>query len=101
MLLDNIWIYLNPMQDETIKRQILYEFMKEVMMNIGKDNESQFALKLSLFFLDMYQINHNLQLKSDSIPNENDQEKKAKIEFSLIEIEEEQETKARKIFNNY
>lgn len=40
MLLDNIWIYLNPMQDETIKRQILYEFMKEVMMNIGKDNES-------------------------------------------------------------
>ena len=49
----------------------------------------------------MYQINHNLQLKSDSIPNENDQEKKAKIEFSLIEIEEEQETKDRKIFNNY
>ena len=46
--------------------------MKEVMINISKDGELQFTLKLSLFFLDMYQVNHNIQLKSDSIPNEND-----------------------------
>lgn len=73
--------------------------MKEVMINISKDNESQLTHKLSMFFLDMYQNNHNLQLKSDSIPNEGDQSRKVQIEFSLIE--EEQETKARKIFNNY
>ena len=73
--------------------------MKEVMINISNNNEAQLTLKLSLFFLDMYQNNHNLQLKSDSIPNEGDQGKNIPIEFPLIE--EEQETKARKIFNNY
>jgi len=70
LLLDNLWIYLNPHQMEKIQFKALYDFMALMMSHATKMKEQDLIVKVAQSILAYYK-SLSINLKSDKISEEN------------------------------
>ena len=50
-ILESTWAYLNPYENESIEKKVLCTFMRILISNLNRQNESDLANKLAALIL--------------------------------------------------